>query len=53
MKRYRRHLWVGDLRATVFIYLLFIICGVNNSIVEEEKVNRNESEFKEKVQPKS
>ena len=53
MKMYRRNLWVGDLKATVLFYLLFFICSVNNSLVEEEKVNRNESEFKENVQPKS
>ena len=48
MKMYRRHLWVGDLRAIVLFYFLFFICSVNNSLVEEEKVNRNGSEFKEK-----
>ena len=49
MKRYKRHLWVGDLRATVlFYFFIFIICSFNNSLVEEEKVNRNGSEFKEK-----
>ena len=53
MKRYRRHLWVRDLRATVLFYFLYFICSVNNSLVEEEKVNRNGSEFKEKAQPKS
>ena len=53
MKRYRRHLWVGDLRATVLFYLLFFICSVKNSLVEEEKMNCNGSEFKEMVQPKS
>ena len=47
MKRYKRHLWVGDVRATVLFY--FFICSVNNSLVEEEKVNHNGSEFKEKA----
>ena len=46
MKRYRRHLWVGDLRAKILFY--FFIFSVKNSLVEEEKVNHNGSEFKEK-----
>ena len=41
------------LRETILFYFLFFICSVNNSLVEEEKVNRNGSEFKEMVQPKS